>query len=508
MQENLYALFESRFSACREKPFLQLKNGQAFNYSDLDYYSSRIAHRISDCGVRPGDRVMAQVEKSAIAVFLYLACLKAGAIYVPLNPAYQEDELTYLYQDAKPRLIVCSPDSSFLASSFEMFEETAVLTLDGSGDGTLTNDLDSLPESFNTAMVDENDTAAILYTSGTTGKPKGAMLSHRNLKTNAEALHSLWGFRVDDVLLHALPVFHTHGLFVAINTTILNTSKMLFLTGFKTEDVIGLLPRATVMMGVPTFYNRLLNASGFDSKSCQNMRLFISGSAPLTDEIFTEFKKRTGFTILERYGMTETNMISSNPLDGERIAGSVGCSLSDVEIRVCGEKGQVLGLEEIGDIEVRGPNVFKGYWRNPEKTKAEFSEDGFFRTGDVGYLDKAGYLFIVGRSKDLIISGGFNVYPKEVESVLDRIDGVEESAVVGVPHKDFGEGVIAIVTGSESNSELLCEAVIIDKAREQLAGFKVPKKVFIHHELPRNAMGKVEKARLRELHRDVFGGST
>jgi malonyl-CoA/methylmalonyl-CoA synthetase len=401
---------------------------------------------------------------------------------------------------------VCSPNSPLLADGFEISNETTVLTLDESGDGTLTDDLLSVPTSFNTALVNENDTAAILYTSGTTGKPKGAMLTHRNLATNAEALHSLWGFREDDVLLHALPIFHTHGLFVAINTTILNSSKMLFLSGFKAEEVIDLIPGATLMMGVPTFYNRLLNASNFNSRTCENVRLFISGSAPLTDEVFREFKDRTGFTILERYGMTETNMITSNPLDGKRIAGSVGQPLPEVEIRVCGENGRVLGQGETGDIEVRGPNVFKGYWRNPEKTKAEFREDGYFKTGDVGCIDESGYLYIVGRSKDLIISGGFNVYPKEIETVLDRIDGVEESAVIGVPHKDFGEGVIAIVVGDNSDSGLLCEETVIGKAREQLAGFKVPKKVFVHNQLPRNARGKVEKARLRELHKDVFTG--
>jgi malonyl-CoA/methylmalonyl-CoA synthetase len=506
MQGNLYSVFETRFSESLDKPFLILKNGQTFNYSDLDSYSSRIARRIADCGVSPGDRVMAQVDKSPLAVFLYLACLKSGAIYIPLNTAYQEDELAYLYQDAEPRLIVCSPDSPFLTGSLEISKETTILTLDKSGTGTLTDDINSISCSFDTALVDENETAAILYTSGTTGKPKGAMLTHRNLETNARALHSVWGFCEDDVLLHALPIFHTHGLFVAINTTILNTSKMLFLSGFKTEDVIDLLPAATVMMGVPTFYHRLLRVSDFDSKTCENVRLFISGSAPMTDEVFREFKARTGYTILERYGMTETSMITSNPLDGKRIAGSVGQPLPEVEIRVCGGNGRVLSQGETGDIEVRGPNVFKGYWRNPEKTKTEFREDGYFKTGDVGYIDNSGYLFIVGRSKDLIISGGFNVYPKEIETVLDRIDGVEESAVIGVPHKDFGEGVIAIVVGDENDSRLLCEEAVIGKAREQLAGFKVPKKVFIHNELPRNAMGKVEKAKLRELHRDVFIG--
>ena len=504
MHVNLYALFESRFPKKRDETFLQLKDGEGFCYADLERYSSQIANRIVNNGVRPGDRVMVQVEKSPLAVFLYLACLKAGVIYIPLNTAYRADELEYLYHDAEPRLVVCSPQSPFLDETFDFLPSTNVLTLDSAGDGTLSDSLDAVSAEFETVEPDADAIAAILYTSGTTGKPKGAMLTHANLASNALALHSLWGFRTDDVLLHVLPIFHTHGLFVGINTTVLNGSKMIFLPGFNTRDIIKSLPRATVMMGVPTFYSRLLRDSRFDRSQCAHMRLFISGSAPLTNKTFTAFQARTGFAILERYGMTETNMITSNPLNGGRVAGSVGKPLSGVQIRICGQGGCIINQGEIGDIEVRGPNVFQGYWRNPDKTLTEFRDDGFFKTGDLGYIDESGYLYIVGRSKDLIISGGFNVYPKEIESVLNRIDGVNESAVIGVPHRDYGEGVIAVVVGDRPNAGYFLVDDIICEAKQHLAGYKVPKKVYFLDELPRNAMGKVEKARLREIHRDAF----
>ena len=444
---------------------------------------------------------MAQVEKSPFAVFLYLACLRAGLIFVPLNTSYTRDELDYFFEDAEPFLVVAEAGSQ-LEKIVSGDHGSRFETLEVDGTGTLTEGLAELEAHFETAELTADDVAAILYTSGTTGKPKGAMLTHGNLGNNCLALHKTWGFDSDDVLLHVLPIFHTHGLFVAINCSIMSVIPMIFLSKFDAAAVCDQLNDATVMMGVPTFYSRLLDHPGFSAESCRNIRLFISGSAPLTRELHQRFQAHTGHVILERYGMTETNMICSNPLNGERRAGTVGFPLPDVKVRVTDDNGSTIADGGVGNIEVSGPNVFKGYWKNPEKTKQEFTVDGYFKTGDIGGYTQDAYLEIVGRSKDLIISGGYNVYPKEVEIVLDSFDEVDESAVIGVPHNDFGEGVLAVVI--QAKDELVRPGEVIRRAKAHLASYKSPKGVVVVSELPRNAMGKVEKKRLREQYSDYF----
>ena len=485
------------------RSFIETPDGRQISYGELDSASGRIATLLSDCGVVPGDRVAAIVEKSPEATFLYLACLRAGAVYLPLNTAYQEAELSYFLGDAEPRVVVCDPGAEDIVAPIAARHGGRTLTLAAEGAGSLTEESRGRDGDFPAAQVARSDLAALLYTSGTTGRSKGAMLSHGNLSANARALHDLWGFRPDDTLLHALPIFHTHGLFVALNCVLLAGARMLFLPRFDPETVIRLLPRATVMMGVPTFYTRLLARDDFTAELCRGMRLFISGSAPLLEETFDAFRARCGHTILERYGMTETGMNSSNPLDGERRAGTVGFALPDVEMRVAGEDGRILAAGEVGVLEVRGPNVFQGYWRQPEKTKEDFRSDGFFITGDVSRIDERGYVQIVGRAKDLIISGGFNVYPKEVELVVDQVPGVGESAVIGLPHPDFGEAVAAVATRSDDGTSASEEAIIA-AAKRELANYKVPKKVFFLDALPRNAMGKVQKNLLRERYQDTF----
>ncbi len=453
--------------------FMELPEGPPVTYGAAAVGSARVAHALRALGVRPGDRVAVQVEKSPAMILLYLACVRTGAALLPMNPAYTDEEVAYLVGDAEPSVLVQDPARA--RSSALTMEAVAGLAAEQ-------------PDDFDDVVPQPDDVAAILYTSGTTGKPKGAMLTHRNLASNAEALHRIWGFRPDDVLLHALPIFHTHGLFVATNCVLANGTGMVFLPRFDTASVLAHLPRCTVFMGVPTFYSRLLAEPAFDAECCRSMRLFISGSAPLLASTHDEFRARTGHAILERYGMTETSMITSNPLDGERRPGTVGFPLPGVEVRVTGE-------DEIGGIEVRGPNVFAGYWKRPELTAAEFTPDGFFCTGDMGTFDADGYLHIVGRSRDLIISGGLNVYPKEVEEVLDELPGVVESAVVGVPDPDFGEAVVAVVIAEPGVS--LDADSLQHEARRRLAAFKVPKRVVVVDALPRNAMGKVEKAKLR-----------
>jgi malonyl-CoA/methylmalonyl-CoA synthetase len=500
MSDNLYNLFRSRFPADRSRPFIETETGRVYSYADLEAASGRYARLLSALGVRKGDRVAVQVEKSPEAIFLYLACLRVGAIYLPLNTAYTRHEIEYFVSDAEPGVIVCQPgqEDAFKAGTAH------ILGLGQDGEGTLPDRSASLDPNFPTVPVQPHELAAILYTSGTTGRSKGAMLSHGNLASNALTLHSYWGWQPNDVLLHALPIFHAHGLFVATNCVLLNGSAMLFLSKFDVEQVFRLLPRATVFMGVPTFYARLLADPRLNRESCQHMRLFISGSAPLLAETHREFETRTGHAILERYGMTETVMLTSNPLDGKRIPGTVGFPLPGVQVRVTDpETGSVLGVEEIGGIEVKGPNVFSGYWRMPEKTAAEFRADGFFITGDVGKIDERGYVHIVGRAKDLVICGGYNVYPKEVETVIDAIEGVAESTVVGVPHPDFGEAVVAIVLRRPGSSDVT-EPQVIAACKERLANYKVPKRVFFMDELPRNAMGKVQKNLLRDQHSDLF----
>lgn len=501
---NLYDLLSQRFPADSNRPCIETPEGRIYTYADVENISGRFARLFEQLGVGPGERIAAQVEKSPEAIFLYLATLRAGAIYLPLNTAYTTSEVAYFLSDATPRLLVCRPElEAVLKPVTDNAGVAHVLTLDADGCGSLPVCASEFEPTTGCVPRAPEDTAAILYTSGTTGKPKGAMLSHRNLGSNAVALHRLWGFREGDVLLHALPVYHTHGLFVATNCVLLNGTTMLFLRKFDADEVIRLLPRATVMMGVPTFYTRLLAHPAFGRAVCGNMRLFISGSAPLREETFGDFEIRTGHRILERYGMTETGMNTSNPLDGERRPGTVGLPLPDVEARVTDDDGTVLPADETGVLEVRGPNVFSGYWRQPEKTKAEFRADGFFITGDIARIDTRGYVHIVGRAKDLIISGGLNIYPKEVEQHIDSLEGVFESAVIGLDHPDFGEAVAAIVVRAATYPDLTSTA-IIEHLKGEMAGFKIPKQIFFVDELPRNSMGKVQKNLLRKTYGDLL----
>jgi malonyl-CoA/methylmalonyl-CoA synthetase len=503
MTANLYAEIRANAPVDAGALLLETPAGRRFTYGDLDRLSGRIANVLKDHGVAPGDRVAVQVEKSPEVIFLYLACLRMGAVYLPLNTAYTLPELDYFFGDAEPAAIVGDPDRTAGIAGLPGARGARVLTLDAQGRGSLGAAASGAAEGFATVPRGTDDLAAILYTSGTTGRAKGAMLSHGNLASNALTLREAWGFTAVDVLLHMLPIYHTHGLFVAINTTLLAGAPMIWLPRFEPDQVIAALPRASVLMGVPTHYVRLLGRADFTAEIAENVRLFISGSAPLLEETFHEFEARTGQRILERYGMTETGMNASNPLRGERRPGTVGPALPGVELRVADAAGRVLPAGETGVLEVRGPNVFQGYWRLPERTREEFRADGFFVTGDIARIDQDGYVTIVGRAKDLIISGGLNVYPKEIESVLDAQDGVAESAVIGVPHPDFGEGVLAVVKRRPGAEGLDADALIA-RARTQLAAFKTPKRVVFVDDLPRNAMGKVQKNLLRETYRDAF----
>lgn len=503
MNKNLYSLLSAHFPEDLSQCFIETAEAKAYSYGDLIAHSGRYGRLLSDLGVKKGDRVAVQVEKSPEAIFLYLGCLRIGAIYLPLNTAYKESEVAYFLGDAEPSVVVCRPASeTAMRKIAENAGVTEVLSLGQACEGSLITRSADLDPEVGCIEAGTDEVAAILYTSGTTGRSKGAMLSHRNLGSNTETLHKLWGFQPDDVLLHALPIFHTHGLFVATNCVLWNGGRMLFLNRFDADMMIELMPRASVMMGVPTFYTRLLADARFTKDLCAKMRLFISGSAPLLEETFQQFQARTGHTILERYGMTETNMNTSNPLEGERRAGTVGFPLPDVEVRIADEDGKILATNETGVLEVKGPNVFQGYWRMPEKTATEFRPDGFFITGDVAKIDERGYVHIVGRAKDLIITGGFNVYPKEIELCVDAVEGIGESAVIGLPHPDFGEAVVAVVTRANAND--LDAQSVIDAVKDDLANFKVPKKVVFLDELPRNAMGKVQKNVLRETYKDSF----
>ena len=500
---NLYHLFERACPPDGASLLLQTPTGDSYSYADVKRESARLANYLIALGARPGDRVTVQVEKSPRVLCLYLACLRAGLVYHPLNTAYQASELTYFLGDARPRIVVCAGHSAALFESLAggAGVET-VCTLEADGSGSLSAGAAECPSAFETVVCGPGDQAALLYSSGTTGRPKGIMLTHANLASNGLSLVKIWGFTPADVLLHALPVFHVHGLFVAINCVLLSGARMLWLDKFDAAEVTAVLPRCSVMMGVPTYYTRLLAEPAFGRESCEHMRLFISGSAPLLAETFREFQQRTGHTILERYGMSETGMNTSNPLHGERRAGTVGLPLPDVELRVVDASGQQLPPGEAGDLQVRGPNVFPGYWQMPEKTREDFTDDGFFNTGDKACQAPDGYVSIVGRAKDMIICGGLNVYPKEIEQALDGIEGVSESAVIGVPHADFGEAVVAVIVPEDGAT--LDEADIIEFSREQMANFKVPKRIYFQTELPRNAMGKVQKNLLRERYRDSF----
>jgi malonyl-CoA/methylmalonyl-CoA synthetase len=473
------------------------QNHHDVTYDDLVALSGRLANMLVACGVKPGDRVAVQVEKSVPALVLYLATVRAGAVYLPLNTAYTLAEVEYFIGDSEPSLVVCDPGKQAGIEQLATKAGASVETLDARGQGSLTDAAAGAPEAFETVERDGSDLAAILYTSGTTGRSKGAMLTHDNLVSNALTLKDIWRFSANDVLIHALPIYHTHGLFVASNVTLFSGASMVFLPKFDADEVIGLMSRATVLMGVPTFYVRLLQHSGLDREVTAGMRLFVSGSAPLLAETHREWQARTGHAVLERYGMTETNMNTSNPYDGERVPGAVGLPLSGVSVRITNpETGEALPVDEIGMIEVKGPNVFKGYWRMPEKTAAEFRPDGFFITGDLGKIDDRGYVHIVGRGKDLIITGGFNVYPKEIEAEIDAIPGVFESAVIGIPHTDFGEGVTAVVVRSKETT--VDEKAVLAALDGRLAKFKLPKRVLFVEDLPRNTMGKVQKNVLRE----------
>ena len=497
--KNFPALVRERMHA-PDAVLIRSDVGRMFTYEDYWSLSGRIANGLMQCSVKAGDRVAVQVQKSVEALAVFLACARLGAIFLPLNPAYTTTEVDYFVSDAEPTVLICEP-ARFEALSKKV---SVVLTLDDEGEGTLVEAFRSQPSAFEDADMNWDDPIAILYTSGTTGKSKGALLTHGNLASNALTLVEAWAFTPRDVLIHALPIYHTHGLFTATNTVLLSGGSLLFRRKFDVNDVVSLFPQATSLMGVPTFYTRLVQHKGLNRELVQHMRLFISGSAPLLAETHRQFEEKAGHAILERFGMTETNMNTSNPYKGERRAGTVGLPLPGVEVRVSDPAtGAPLRQGDIGMIEVRGPNVFKGYWRNPKKTAAEFRPDGFFITGDLGAFDAQGYLTISGRGKDVVITGGFNVYPKEIETELDQFPGVLESAVIGVPHPDLGEGVTAIVV-LNSGQTTLDEQGIIAKLQKRLAKFKVPKRIIAVPELPRNAMGKVQKGALRTTYAELF----
>lgn len=499
-------LFDTMFKphVSSSAPFLIGPDRTPVSYRQFIEKAAQFAHVFSRWGLEPGDRLAAQVEKSFHALAVYAACVQSGLVYLPLNTAYTPEELNYFINDSVASAVLCGDGQYDAVSAIADSLGCKVATLNGDGTGSLAEEAKPMPVSYATVDRAEDDLAALLYTSGTTGRSKGAMLTHRNIVSNAIALARLWQFTKEDRLLHALPIFHTHGLFVATNVTLVAGGSMYFLPSFSIDAIVDLLPHATAMMGVPTFYTRLLKDARLDGRLTKDVRVFISGSAPLLAATHDEFFERTGHRILERYGMTETNMICSNPYDGERRAGTVGFPLPDVEVRISDpETGVPIAPGEIGSIEVKGPNVFSGYWNMPEKTAAEFRADGFFITGDLGKLDAKGYVHIVGRSKDLIISGGYNIYPKEIEQFLDDQNGVIESAVVGVPHPDFGETVVGCIVQDPDNPVDL--DAIMSSACLSLARYKHPRKLLIVDSLPRNAMGKVQKSLLSDRFKDMFG---
>ncbi|WP_299962547.1 malonyl-CoA synthase [uncultured Roseobacter sp.] len=500
-------LYDALFAphAASDAPFLIDAEGSILTYGAFLQMAGRYAAAFHRMGLAPGDRLALQAEKSPEALALYAAAVQTGVVFLPLNTGYTVAELEYFVSNSGARLLICDPAKSEALGAVAEAAGARLETLDARGQGSLTDRAATLKSSTETAARAPDDLAALLYTSGTTGRSKGAMMSQDNLLSNARTLTDLWQFTAEDVLLHALPIFHTHGLFVASNVTLMAGGSMIFLPRFDLDQVIALLPQATTMMGVPTFYTRLLDDDCFTGDLTARMRLFTSGSAPLLAETHNRFEARTGHRILERYGMTETNMITSNPYDGARRAGTVGVPLPGVEAKITDpETGETLPDGEIGQIEVRGPNVFQGYWQMPEKTREELREDGFFITGDLALVDDQGYFQIVGRNKDLIISGGYNIYPKEVEAVLDAQPGVKESAVVGVAHPDFGETVVGFIV-AEGAAEPELDAIAAEVA-EALARFKHPRKLIVLPELPRNTMGKVQKNVLREEYADLFTG--
>jgi malonyl-CoA/methylmalonyl-CoA synthetase len=512
--QNLYAALRAGFPVDLNSVAVETADGPAgqsfsplyYTWADLDRASARIANLLGFLDLPPQSRVAVQVDKSVENLILYLAVLRAGHVYLPLNNAYQAAEIEYFIGNAEPALVVCSPKNFGWISKIAFQKGTRhVFTLGDDRTGTLLERAAAHSDDHEVVARKADDLAAILYTSGTTGRSKGAMLTHGNLLSNAQVLQRYWGWRAGDVLVHALPIFHVHGLFVASHGALINGSKMIWFSRFDPKATIARLPQASVFMGVPTLYVRMLGEAALTKKACASMRLFISGSAPLLTETFQAWKERTEHTILERYGMSETVMLTSNPYrdeDGQRLGGTVGFALPGVGVRVHDDKGGACPPGEIGGIEVRGPNVFAGYWRMPEKTAEEFTADGWFKTGDVGVIDESGRVTIVGRSKDLIISGGYNVYPAEIEGVINDMSGVAESAVIGVPHPDFGEAVVAVVIAKPCAT--LNADSIVSTLKARIANFKVPKRVFVQNELPRNAMGKVQKNLLRDAHKGLF----
>ncbi|OEZ29794.1 malonate--CoA ligase [Variovorax boronicumulans] len=503
---NLFAALRAAFPADLDAIAVETDNGLHYSWRDLDRASAMIANLLDGLKLEKGARVAVQVEKSVEAMLLYLATLRAGYVFLPLNTAYQSAEIEYFIGNAEPAVVVCTGrNAAWVRPIAEAAGTRHVFTLDDDRTGTLLDAAARCSDRHTVAVKKPDDLAAILYTSGTTGRSKGAMLTHRNLLSNAEVLKDYWGWTKGDVLIHALPIFHVHGLFVALHGALLNGSKILWFSKFDPKRIVAKLPEATVFMGVPTLYVRLLAEPGLTREAVRTMRLFVAGSAPLLIETFDEWRERTGHTILERYGMSETAMLTSNPYDaakGERRGGTVGFALPGVQLRVRDDEGKDLPTDEIGGIQVKGPNVFAGYWRMPEKTKEEFTADGFFKTGDVGKIDARGYITIVGRSKDLIISGGYNVYPAEIEGYINEMAGVAESAVIGVPHPDFGEVGVAIVI-PKGGATIDADAIVAE-LKAKLANFKIPKRCFVVPELPRNTMGKVQKALLRAEHKGLF----
>ena len=503
-------LAQSVEDAANRRPnhlFISTPDGRALTYADLRSGSARMAAALSRRGVEPGDRVTVQVEKSVEAVLLYIACLRMGAIYVPINVANTPHEVEHFFLDSRPKLAVVRPQDRLLVEPLAADAGLRCIdTLGADGDGSLLQLAAECDDTPPGCMLSGSDLAAIVYTSGTTGRSKGAMLTRANLASNAAVLASVWHFSADDVLLHTLPLFHIHGLFAAINTALASGCGVLLLPKFDAESTIKHLPQSTVFMGVPTYYTRLLHHAELNRDSTRNIRLFVSGSAPLLSETHREFLARTGHIILERYGMTETLMNTSNPYEGPRLAGSVGKPLPGTSIRVSDVQGQGGDMQPnaIGMLEVKGPNVFAGYWRDEQKTRQEFTGDGWFKTGDLGRIDADGYVHIVGRTKDLVISGGYNVYPKEVEAELDALAGVLESAVFGVPHPDFGEGVTAAVVAKPGAA--ITEGGILELIKQRVARYKVPKRIILMEELPRNTMGKVQKSALRNTFGSLYLG--
>jgi malonyl-CoA/methylmalonyl-CoA synthetase len=557
LSHNLYDLFSAKFSVDLTAPFLTTPDGTSYNYGQLDRRSAAMAQVLADNGAQPGDRIVAQVDKSADAIALYMACLRGGFVYVPLNVAYTPDEVGFFLGDADPAVFVCKPNRlPKLRPVAEIADVPGLLTLSAKGTGSLAEAANAAPYDLTVAAREASDLACMVYTSGTTGRSKGAMLTHGAIAANARALHAIWQFRPGDVLLHTLPIFHIHGLFVALHTAMLNGSEVLLLPKFDVDAVRALLPRATVFMGVPTFYSRLLAQPDFGAADCANVRLFTSGSAPLPEPVFHSFLARTGHTITERYGMTETGIIASNPPDGQQVAGTVGYALPQVDLRIADEKDEPLEQGQIGEIQIQGPHLFAGYWGLDNKTAESYSGDHFFKTGDLGSIGPDGRLALVGRTSDLIISGGYNVYPKEVELALDSQAGVIESAVVGLEHGDLGEAVVAFVvldhhprpvppeemgiTGevpvTDADAELDLDAdlngdpgidltgqpdgppsgIELDEAEQQaeaalraalsekLANYKQPRAYIFLPSLPRNTMGKIQKVVLRESHTELF----